>query len=185
MTKYIYQLVCISHCQLKSDQIYIYLYIYLTTNSKWPNIYLLIYIFSLPIKIDQIYIDSYISHYQSKVTKYISTHIYLTTNLTRSNLDVLTNRIFILYKDYITPQTKIPTMNFKPWSSIHPLSGAITSTRTNNSDYQVSRPTVTPGHWNGPSRYQVWIVQMGVGTGTGTRPNQILSNPEDYSTYNL
>ena len=106
---------------------------------------------------NQIYINWYISHYQPYPV----------------NLDVSTNRILILYKDYITSQTKIPTMNFKPWSSNHPLSGAITSTRTNNSGYQVSGPTVTPGHWNQPSRYRVWMVQMGVGTSTSTRPNTL------------
>ena len=104
-----------------------------------------------------------------KVTKYTSNDIYLTINLTRSTW-MLTNRIFILY-NYITYQTK-----FQLWISKHDLQSSTlrsnTSTRTNHFWYQVSGPTVTLGHWNRPSRYWVWMVQMGVGTGTSTRPNQ-------------
>ena len=39
-------------------------------------------------------------------------------------------------------------------------------------------PIVTPGPWNQLSQYREWMVQMGVGTGTSTRPNQNTLKPE-------
>ena len=99
---------------LKSDQVYIYSYIYITTNQKWPNIYLLINIYiSLPTqKWPNIYQLKYIPHYQSKVTKYISTHIYLTTNSKVTKyIDTPNTRGFLLQR-VVSSQFTIHKRNY-------------------------------------------------------------------------
>ena len=96
----------------------------------------------------------------------------------QSNLEVLPNRIFLPYKNYITPQTKISTKYFvsNHEASNHPLSEAMTSGRTYNFGYQhwdqlllqgTGTDSVCTG--NGWSRWE--LVPVPVPGGPKPKPN--------------